>query len=512
MFLGAVLTRHARYRPHHLAVVFEGERLTYHAFNERVNRLANALHHERIGKGDKIATILPNCLELLELYWAAAKTGVVVVPLSPLLGAQSVAKLVQHSDSRMVFADHGYADAIDAALPRPFFATERLVTVGGRSGQVFRHYDELVANASPDEPPDADLSDPDPLMIVYSSGTTGDPKGIVLTHYVRSMYCALYASAWRMTPESVSLHTGSLVFNGAFMTLLPSFFLGGTYILHRRFSPEAVVQTIARERVTHMVAVPTQITALLESPALDARSFESMEALISLGETLHLRHKERLERLLPGRVYEMYGLAEGFMTILDRSDFAAKMASVGTPPPFFEMHILREDGHHATVREVGEIVGRGPILMQGYHDRPDLTAKAIVNGWLYSGDLGYVDEDGYLYLVDRRKDLIKSGGVSVYPRDIEEVILRHPAVREVAVFGVPDEKWGEVPVAAVVLAAGERADSEALIGWVNDNVGAKFQRVRDLVVHDGLPRNTAGKILKRDVRTRYLGVRATRVR
>jgi long-chain acyl-CoA synthetase len=340
-------------------------------------------------------------------------------------------------------------------------------------------------------------------MIVYSSGTTGESKGITLSHYARAMYCMLYASAWRMSPESVSLHAGSLVFNGAFMTLLPSFFLGGKYILHRRFEPEDIVKTIAAERVTHMVMVPSQIIALLGKPGFTAEALPSVEALISLGATLHLGVKQKLAQLFPGRFYEMYGLAEGFMTILDPTHPIEKLGSVGTPPPFFEMRIIGPDGQDVGDGEVGEIIGRGPIMMSGYYGREDLTDKALVAGWLHSGDLGYMDSDGYLFLVDRKKDLIKSGGVSVYPKDIEDIILRHPAVREAAVFGVPDEKWGETPAAAVLLSEPAMVTADDLIAWTNANVSAKFQRVSDLRVFAEFPRNAAGKTLKRVIRDQF---------
>jgi acyl-CoA synthetase (AMP-forming)/AMP-acid ligase II len=244
--------------------------------------------------------------------------------------------------------------------------------------------------------------------------------------------------------------------------------------------------------------------ALLNHPGLDVANLCSLEALISLGETLHVAHKERLCELLPNRFYEMYGLAEGFMTILDRTDVPHKLASVGVPPPFFEMRILDENGAEQPVNTVGEIAGRGPILMKGYHDRPDLTSKAIVDNWLRSGDLGYVDEDGYLFLVDRKKELIKSGGVSVYPRDIEEVISTHPTVTDVAVFGVPHQRWGETPIAAVVLSEGSGTTAEDLKTWVNSRVKAKYQRIANVIILPRFPRNAAGKTLKRVIRDEYL--------
>jgi acyl-CoA synthetase (AMP-forming)/AMP-acid ligase II len=505
MQLGTLLTRHARYSPDRLAVVCGDARLTFCSFNRKVNQLANALLGAGIGKGDNIACVLPNGLEILTLYWAAAKIGAVVVPLSPLLTAVGLASLVDHSDAVMIFVGTGTVRDIDSIKSKLTKIAAAGFVFAGPALPGYVTFDEFVRDASDAEPPHIEIGDQDPLMIVYSSGTTGEPKGIMLSHYVRAMYCTLYGAAWRMTPESVSLHAGSLVFNGAFMTLLPSFFLGGKYILHHHFDPVEVIATIERERVTHIVMVPSQIISLLEHSRLTAERLKSLQAVISLGATLHLPHKQRLTELLPGRFYEMYGLAEGFMTILDKSDPVEKLGSVGCPPPFFEMRIIGEDGCDAPTGSIGEIVGRGPILMTGYYRRPDLTAKAIVDGWLYSGDLGYVDADGYLYLADRKKDMIKSGGVNVYPSDIEQIIVGNPAVAEAAVFGVPHEKWGECPIVAVVLAGQARITPGELKDWINSRVAAKFQRVSDVVVVDALPRNAAGKTVKRELQMQYLG-------
>jgi acyl-CoA synthetase (AMP-forming)/AMP-acid ligase II len=206
---------------------------------------------------------------------------------------------------------------------------------------------------------------------------------------------------------------------------------------------------------------------------------------------------------LPGRFYELYGLTEGFVTVLDKNDYAAKPESVGVPPPFFEMKILDESDREVPVGEVGEICGNGPILMPGYYKRPDLTEEAVKDGWLHSGDMGYVDDDGFLYLVDRKKDMIISGGVNVYPRDIEEIVVQHPAIQEAAVFGIAHDKWGETPLAAVVLHPPGKITPEELRHWINERVAAKFQRVHDVVVMDEFPRNVAGKTLKRVMREDY---------
>jgi acyl-CoA synthetase (AMP-forming)/AMP-acid ligase II len=507
MDIGSLLARHARYRPNHLAFVFGGERLTYRALNARVNGLANAVLGRGLKKGDKFATLLPNCLELMALYWMAAKTGLVIVPLSPLLRESGLRSQLRDSDSVMVFADPAFAEGLGRLkADLPAIEVDRYILVGATETLPagFASYASLIENAAGDEPPDAGLVDDDLYNIMYTSGTTGDPKGIMHSHYVRAHYCTIFASSFRMTPESVVLHAGSIVFNGAMIDLMPWMFLGCGYILHESFDPVAVLRDIAAEQVTHMVLVPAQIIALLGHPDFDPERLSSLEMICSVGAPLHLEHKQRLNAVLPGRFYELYGLTEGFATVLDCRDALRKEGSVGIPPPFYEMRILDAEGRVRAPGEVGEICGRAPVLMPGYYKRPDLTAEVIRDGWLHTGDAGYVDEEGYLYLVDRIKDMIVSGGVNVYPKDIEEVAAHHPDLTDVAVFGVPDEKWGEVPVAAVVPRAGSKPAPAELVAWINARVGAKFQRVAGVTMLESFPRNVAGKTLKREIRARYL--------
>ncbi|MDX1615023.1 MAG: class I adenylate-forming enzyme family protein [Candidatus Promineifilaceae bacterium] len=501
MNLGTLLPRHARYRPNHLALVFGDQRLTFNQLHQRVNALSNALKGLGLGQGDKIATILPNCPEQLEVFWAVAALGAVVVPLSPLLRGAALTRLLNDADARAIITTDAFAEtlnAIRADLPQVEPERYLLTDSSARSG--YQSYQALTAAASTEPPPPVAISPDDPYNIMYSSGTTGLPKGIVHTHAIRMAYCTSFASAYRFTPESVVLHAGSLVFNGAFLTLMPALFLGCTYVLQAGFDPVAFIEAIAREKVTHVMMVPSQIIAMLHAPNFSAANLNSLEMICSVGAPLHLEHKEALSAELPGRFHELYGLTEGFVTILDKNDYPAKPGSVGVPPPFFEMRIERPDGSQADQGEVGEIVGRGPILMPGYYKRPDLTDQAVVDGWLHSGDLGYVDEDGFLFLVDRQKDLIISGGVNVYPRDIEEVAVQHPAVREAAVFGIPSHKWGETPVAAVILRQPGAVSAEALKSWINERVGARYQRVHQVIVRDAFPRSVAGKTLKRVMR------------
>lgn len=487
--IGSLVAYHARYRPHARALSCGGQSLSWQQLEQRVDRLAHALRGAGVGHGDRVVTVLANCIELIDVYWACARIGAVAVPLSPLLMASGLRTLLADAAPAALFCSASTeAASLDASAG---LACLRICTGAA--------YDAFVREA-PAAPVSAAVAPGDLCNIMYTSGTTGLPKGIALNHRIRAHYATLLANAWRMDAGSVVLHTGALVFNGAFVTLMPALMTGAAYILHPQFDAAAFVETVERERVTHTMLVPSQLAAILDLPGFDPARLASLEVLVSLGAPLPLAHKERLEAVLPSRLHELYGLTEGFVTILDRADTARKRGSVGIPPPFFSLRIVGEDGQPVAPREVGEIAGQGPFLMPGYYNNPELTAQVLKDGWLMTGDLGYVDDDGFLYLVDRKKDMIDSGGVKVYPHDIEEVAARHPQVAEVVVFGVPDDKWGETPVAAVQLRPGAEVDADCLRAWINDRVGARYQRVSQVMLIQDFPRSVAGKILKRVLR------------
>ncbi len=505
MNISRLLLYHAQYRGDRIAFEFADQQFTFAELNDSVNRLANALLECGLAKGDKFATLLDNSIELVLAYWAAAAGGLVIVPCSYLLQAGGIKNLLDDSDCRLVIVDNERLARLQCARRELAGLDERRVILTGSATTPAQQagyvgFDQLVANAATAHPR-TPIADDDLYNIMYSSGTTGEPKGIMHTHAIRAMYCTLFANAWRMTPESVVLHAGSLVFNGAMLDFMPWMYLGCRYLLHRQFNPEQVIATIEQHAVTHIVLVPTQIIALLNSPDFTPARLRSLEMLQNVGAPLHLDYKQKINRLLPGRFYELYGVTEGFMTILDKHDAMRKVGSVGKPAGFTDIAILRDDGQPCAAHEVGEICGRGPLATPGYYRQPAMTEQVFRHGWLHSGDLGYLDDDGFLFLVDRKKDMITSGGVNVYPKDIEEILIQHPAVREVAVFGIPSPRWGESPAAAVICR--QPVEADGLIDWVNRRVDARYQRLAAVFIVSTLPRNAAGKVLKRELRRQF---------
>lgn len=501
MNIAKILSQHAQNRPDHLALVYANQRMTYEQLDQEVNRMANAFKAAGIEKGDKIATLLSNTVELWESYWACAKIGAVVVPLSPLLRDDGLINVLNNSDADLLLTKEAMVAHVEPIL----YQLKRLNTSsiwlidGSYAG--YGSLEDKKNSVSEVCIADQSIIGSDLYNIIYSSGTTGLPKGIMLTHQIRAMYMTLLSNAFRVTPESVIMHSGSIIFNGSFLTLMPVMYQGATFVLMPAFEVRTAIDTLRQEQVTHTILVPSQIIQMLEHPEFKRENLPDLQMILTVGAPLDVSYKEELERRFPGIFYELYGLTEGFVTILDKNDAIRKMGSVGRPSQFFEMKIVDDRGIELPTGQVGEIIGKGPFVMTGYYNDPIRTEEAIRDGWLYSGDLGYVDEDGFLFLAGRKKDLIISGGVNVYPKDIEAIVLQHPSVIEVAVFGIPHVKWGETPIAAVICR--EVIDAQSLRKWINERLHVRYQKISEVIILEELPRNVAGKVLKRELQERF---------
>ena len=495
--LDVAIRQHAITRADRRAVKFAAQDMSYSQFNRYIDHLAQVLNQLGITHGDTVATLLPNGLDALGLYFAVTRIGAVVVPLSALLKDDAVINLADNAACKLIICETPRHSSLlkhrsslsNVSLPHGLITNT--------------HLHDMLERTEHNPVAPVAVATSDSFNIVYSSGTTGSPKGIVHSQHTRTMYGYCFSSALKIHASSVVLHSGSIVFNGAFVTMLPTFLTGASYVLMPAFNPVSTINTIADEQVTHTMLVPSQLIALLESPAFCADKLASLEVVLVLGAPLLQIYKDLIEQHLPGRLHELYGLTEGVITILDNSDYATKSASVGCAIAGAKIRIVDEAGDDLPAGDIGEIVGNGPLLMQGYHGQADLTAATYKQGWMYTGDMGYLDTDGFLYLADRKKDMIISGGINVYPKDIEELIAQHHNTVECAVFGVPSKKWGETPVAVVITRDKDQFNAAELLSWINTRVSASYQKVSAVHQLSELPRNLAGKTLKNQLRGQF---------
>ena len=503
-----VISHNARVFADKVAVVCEDRRLTWRELDERTNRVANAIRGLGFEKGDKVALFMPNSIALFELFWGIAKAGCVVVSLNTMLEGASLARLTNASDAKAFFASastRSLVDAVRSELKK--IPATNFFDVDSPAGADWTSAASLIDIASAARP-DVRVEPNDSMTIIFTSGTTGVPKGIEHSHFGRLNYPLGFGIGLQMHRYSVAICATPIYASGTWITMFPTMYRGGTVVLLPKYTPEAFLAAVQNEHGTHSFLVPTQYIGLLQQP-LANYDLSSLKVLVTAGQSLLPATYEALKKNFPGaKLYEIYGMTEGFSTLAIPEDIEhGKQGSVGKPAFLEEVRIIDPDGNELPAGQAGEIVGYGPGMMKGYYARPDLTDAATWVGpggrtYMRSGDVGYLDADGFLYVSGRLKDMIKSGGINIYASDIEEIFMRHPAVREVAVIGVRHEKWSETPIAVVILKDGATAGAEELKQWANDQL-SKYQRVTAVVIQTDLPRATYGKVQKQALRDQF---------
>jgi len=503
-----IIPHHARYSGGRTAVIYGDISLTWSELESRTNKVANALINAGVRKGDKVCMYCKNSLAAFELTWGIIRAGGVIVALNTMVTGEVLATLVNRSDGRLIFCDEESAgevknisNLLDNVSPGNIFSPS--------GAHDCNSIEDFIDSAS-DMHVDVEIDPEDSICIVYSSGSTGVPKGIELSHRARQHYFFGQGHWGRYNSDSVDLIATPLYTSGTWFTMSPCMYWGGCCVLMEKFSAEAFIKLVEEHKCSHVFLVPTQTVQILDSSILDKHDISSLQLLLSGGQALMPQTFEEVGEKLPNaELWDCYGMSEGFVSIVGPRDYKlGKRGSVGKPLLFDDIRIIDDEDRELPVGQIGEICAYSVGLMKGYYKDPEATESAIWYGpkgksYIRSGDLGRFDEDGYLHLCGRAKDMIKSGGINVFPPDIEAVFTKHPAVSETAVIGVPHEKWIETPIAFVILRSEAQSVSEnELMTWANEKL-AKFQRVSEVRIVSDFPRVTYGKVDKKKLRAPY---------
>jgi acyl-CoA synthetase (AMP-forming)/AMP-acid ligase II len=493
--LGDIVVRNARHFPDRPAVIDGGLRLTHRELNARANRLANGLLRLGLQPGDRVALLARNDFRFVEIYFGLPKIGAIFAPLNFWASHRELIYVLNRCGVSSLIVSAEYLDTLAAI--RPELDTVRtLIGYGAELPADMLRYDDLLAGADETEP--AARPDPgDDTLILFTSGSTGMPKGAVYTHSALIYTANAMNLEYGVREDDVSLHFLPM-FSSNLEHLLPLSAMGATHVILPRFDPAEVWRTVERERVTHFDAVPTTMRLLLQSPEAHTADLSSLRLVTYASEPMPpATIRQWLETFPDTQAVQFYGMIE-FLCVTAQQPWAQlrKIGTVGRPHAGTDVRLVDETGQDVPPGDVGEVIARSPCGMRGYWDDAEATARALVDGWIHTGDLGQFDSDGFLTLVGRKKDIIKTGGLSVSSAEVEGVIYEHPAIAEAAVFGLPDDEYGEMVQAVVALKPGASLAEHELIDFVGERL-AGYKRPRAVLFMDSLPRTGIGKISRK---------------
>lgn len=500
MIIGKVLSQRALITPGREAMIVGDRALTFDQLNKRANRLANTFLKLGVNPGDRIGLLMFNGNEFIEAYFAAAKIGAVLVPLNIRLAAPELDYILEDCEVSVFIFGHAFEEKV-TEMAYPNRARHR-VSTGIPSVADTLNYEILIQDASEEEPR-IPVDEKELHVVMYTSGTTGHPKGAMLTH--AAMYSAgldMQVGLHYQYPDRCLLLV-PFFHSGAITPFLGHVIRGICTVVMETFDPPSALRLIEEKRIRHMVGVTTIMKMLLQVPDLDSYNLDSWKMAFLPGSPLSYSLIKEANDRLGVLCQNLWGLTElcGPGSLMNEEDILSKPESAGKPYFNVDIRIVDEEGRDVSPGEMGEILARGPNMMLGYWNRPEATQETIRDGWLYTGDSGKFDEEGYLYVIDRIKDMIISGGENIYPAEIEKVIQELPGARDVSVIGRPDEKWGEVPIAIIEKSSDPPPTAEEIIQHCRSKLaGYKVPKTIEFI--DELPRTPSGKVLKRDLRAR----------
>ena len=493
----------ATQRPDHPALIQDARRLSFAQLNERMNRVAAALQRDGIAPGSSVAICAFNSIEYAVVFLGALRAGVAVAPLAPSASAESLLTMLDDASPRLIFLDAPAAQHLSSAMARLPCPSLSLDQTG--AGTLSEWLEDAAVAPVAIQPDWA-------FNIIYSSGTTGEPKGIVQSHAMR--WAHVRRNAAYGYDDAITLISTPLYSNTTLVAFLPTLALGSTVVLMGKFEAGEYLRLAQQHGVTHTMLVPVQYQRIMAREDFDQYDLSHFRYKFCTSAPFSAALKADVLARWPGGLIDTYGMTEGGGTcILAAHEHPDKLHTVGKPAEGHDIRVIDDEGNELPKGAIGEIVGHSPAMMTGYLNKPEKTAEAewfdpSGKRFIRTGDVGRFDEQGFLTLLDRKKDMIISGGFNLYPSDLEAILRQHPAIADVAVVGIPSTRWGETPVAFIVLAPGATDTPEALLDWFNGRVG-KTQRLASLELTDELPRSAIGKVLKRELRDRYLAEHGT---